>query len=133
MARIGETRVLNNATACRCFGGMLSATAYEASVKAAVGSERHERWARLTPAPFDAAWFKFIGLFLLVAIIGVGILSYQNATYDVDYDRFLENYSILGLPTTATVKEVRAAFRAQAPKWYAADTMHGFTNRLREY
>ena len=79
-------------------------------------SPRMARWHKLSP-PTDTC-YKYLGIILLLAICGMCFLAYQNATYDVDYDLFLDNYAVLGLSPSASFKEVKSAFRALAQKWY---------------
>lgn len=54
----------------------------------------------------------------MLALVGVGLLKYYSETYDVDYDRYLENYAVLGLTAEAPFADVKKAFHELSKKWY---------------
>jgi len=60
-------------------------------------------------------WFYAVVPILIALFIYV---TYHYSTYNVNYEDFLANYDVLGLTPTATLKEVKKAYRDLSLKWH---------------
>eukprot|EP00211_Chloroparvula_japonica_P005804 CAMPEP_0119120798 /NCGR_PEP_ID=MMETSP1310-20130426/1693_1 /TAXON_ID=464262 /ORGANISM="Genus nov. species nov., Strain RCC2339" /LENGTH=358 /DNA_ID=CAMNT_0007110303 /DNA_START=45 /DNA_END=1118 /DNA_ORIENTATION=- len=65
---------------------------------------------------------SYLYLFLLVCAVGIMWLKFAEETYDVNYDEFLHNYEILGLPPEAPFADVKKAWRVLGRKYHPDKT-----------
>lgn len=55
---------------------------------------------------------------LIIVMIAMVWLRYAESTYDVNYDEFLLNYEILGVPPLTPLPEVKKAWRSLGKKYH---------------
>jgi len=67
-----------------------------------------------TKKPYS--WWLYVLIPILIAIFIY--VSYNYTTYNVNYEDFLANYDVLGLTPSATLKEVKKAYRDLSLKWH---------------
>eukprot|EP01102_Stenamoeba_stenopodia_P014453 TRINITY_DN4800_c0_g1_i1.p1 TRINITY_DN4800_c0_g1~~TRINITY_DN4800_c0_g1_i1.p1 ORF type:complete len:266 (-),score=108.90 TRINITY_DN4800_c0_g1_i1:95-892(-) len=58
--------------------------------------------------------WSIIGFLILVTLF----FRFQMVTYDVDYESFMSNYGVLGLPEGASFQDVKKAHRQLSLKWH---------------
>jgi DnaJ-domain-containing protein 1 len=75
--------------------------------------KRTRRDAKAKRGGKESGRFSAAVMFGIVALLVAGFLALRlnEATYDVSYDDFLENYDIIGVPRETPVNEVRRAYR----------------------
>ncbi|KAL6076815.1 Chaperone protein DnaJ [Balamuthia mandrillaris] len=74
---------------------------------------------RTKQGPATSQWGTIVFILAVLGlVVAVLFLRFFEATYDRDYDAFMSNYDVLGVPPGASISTVKKAYKTLSLKWH---------------